>query len=115
MPEQPTEHEEDGVQLRELTCDPKFRRVLITDARNATGQAMAAAGAAIIFAGIADAWKPFPGEAALRAVPGVEIVALDLTDGNYISRWLAKSAIVSTYLYIPQTTLGWAGSLAVMG
>ena len=89
MPEQPTEHQEDDVQLRELTCDPKFRRVLITDARNATGQAMAramaAAGATIIFAGIADAWKPFPGEAALRAVPGVEIVALDLTDSQSVA------------------------------
>jgi NAD(P)-dependent dehydrogenase (short-subunit alcohol dehydrogenase family)/uncharacterized OB-fold protein len=89
MPERPTEHQEDDVQLRELTCDPKFRRVLITDGRNATGQAMAramaAAGASIIFVGIADAWKPFAGEAALRAVPGVEIVALDITDSQSVA------------------------------
>ncbi len=67
-----------------MTCDPKFRRVLITDGRNGVGQAMAQAlseaGAAIVFVGIADPWKPFPGEAALRAVARVEIVPLDLTD-----------------------------------
>ncbi len=43
MPDRPTPYQEDDVQLRELTCDPKFRRVLITDGRNATGQAMARA------------------------------------------------------------------------
>ena len=89
MPERPTEHQEDDVQLRELTCDPKFRRVLITDGRNATGQAvanaMATAGASVIFAGIADAWKPFPGEAALRAVPCIEIVTLDVTDSQSVA------------------------------
>ena len=41
--------------LREMTCDPKFRRVLITDGRSAVGQALAKAfsdaGAAIVFVG----------------------------------------------------------------
>jgi short-subunit dehydrogenase/uncharacterized OB-fold protein len=89
MPESPTEHQEDDVQLRELTCDPKFRRILITDGRNATGQAMAGAmataGASIVFVGIADPWKPFPGEAKLRATPTVEIVALDITDSQSVT------------------------------
>ncbi len=89
MPDRPTEHQEDDVQLRELTCDPKFRRVLITDGRNATGQAMAramaAAGASIIFVGIADPWKPFPNETTLRAIQGVEIVALDITDTQSVA------------------------------
>ena len=53
----------DDPHLREMTCDPKFRRVLITDGRNAVGQAMAKAfaeaGASIVFVGIADPWKPF--------------------------------------------------------
>ena len=62
----------DGIdpQWRELTCDPKFRRVLITDGRTAVGQALAeacsAAGASVVFVGIADPWKPFPGEEKLR-------------------------------------------------
>jgi NAD(P)-dependent dehydrogenase (short-subunit alcohol dehydrogenase family)/uncharacterized OB-fold protein len=89
MPVQPTPHQEDDVQLRELTCDPKFRRVLVTDGRTATGQAMAramaAAGASIIFVGIADPWKPFSGEAALCEIPGVETVALDLTDSQSVA------------------------------
>jgi NAD(P)-dependent dehydrogenase (short-subunit alcohol dehydrogenase family)/uncharacterized OB-fold protein len=89
MPDTPTEHQEDDVQLRELTCDPKFRRVLITDGRNATGQAMvraiATAGASIVFVGLADPWKPFPGEAALREIPGVEVVSLDITDSQSVA------------------------------
>jgi NAD(P)-dependent dehydrogenase (short-subunit alcohol dehydrogenase family)/uncharacterized OB-fold protein len=89
MPDIPTEHQEDDVQLRELTCDPKFRRVLITDGRNATGQAMvraiATAGASIVFVGLADPWKPFPGEAALREIPGVEVVSLDITDSQSVA------------------------------
>jgi NAD(P)-dependent dehydrogenase (short-subunit alcohol dehydrogenase family)/uncharacterized OB-fold protein len=89
MPDRPTPYQEDDVQLRELTCDPKFRRVLITDGRNATGQAMAramaGAGAAIVLVGIADPWKPFPAEAGLRAVPGVEVVALDITNTQSVA------------------------------
>ena len=89
MPSRPTGHQEDDVQLRELTCDPKFRRVLIPDGRNATGQAMAralsAASASLVFVGIADPWKPFPGEAALRAIPNVEIVTLDITDSQSVA------------------------------
>lgn len=89
MPAGPTTNQEDDVQLREFTCDPKFRRVLITDGRNATGQAMAQAfadaRASIIFVGIADPWKPFPGETTLRNVPGVEIVSLDLTNTQSVA------------------------------
>jgi NAD(P)-dependent dehydrogenase (short-subunit alcohol dehydrogenase family)/uncharacterized OB-fold protein len=84
MPEKDTEHMRDDPQLREMTCDPKFRRVLVTDGRTAVGQALAKAfsdaGAIIVFVGIADPWKPFPGQEALRAIPNVEIVPLDLTD-----------------------------------
>ncbi|MGH6989605.1 MAG: SDR family NAD(P)-dependent oxidoreductase [Stellaceae bacterium] len=84
LPEQDTLHMADDPEWRELTCDPKFRRVLISDGRNAVGQAMAkamsAAEAGIIFVGIADPWKPFPGEASLREIPRVEIVPLDMTD-----------------------------------
>jgi short-subunit dehydrogenase/uncharacterized OB-fold protein len=89
MPDSPTVNQEDDVQLRELTCDPKFRRILITDGRNPTGQAMAkamaTAGASLIFVGIADPWKPFPGEAILRAIPNVEVVAFDITDSQSVA------------------------------
>jgi NAD(P)-dependent dehydrogenase (short-subunit alcohol dehydrogenase family)/uncharacterized OB-fold protein len=84
LPAEDTPNMQDDPQWRELTCDPKFRRVLITDGRTALGQAMAQAlseaGASIVFVGIADPWKPFPGEDKLRKLERVEIVALDLTD-----------------------------------
>jgi NAD(P)-dependent dehydrogenase (short-subunit alcohol dehydrogenase family)/uncharacterized OB-fold protein len=89
QPEQATENMQDDPQLRELTCDPKFRRVLITDGRTAVGQAMAKAfsdaGAAIVFVGLADQWKPFPGMDALRALPRVDIVSLDVTDTESVA------------------------------
>ena len=89
LPEKDTPHMRDDPQLRELTCDPKFRRVLITDGRTAVGQAMAKAfseaGASIVFVGIADAWKPFPGMAALRGIERVEIVPLDMTDTESVT------------------------------
>lgn len=95
LPEQATENMQDDRQLRELTSDPKFRRVLITDGRTAVGQAMAKAfaqaGAAIVFVGLADPWKPFPGLDALRALEQVEILPLDLTDTKSVSEQAAQN------------------------
>jgi len=89
LPGADTPNMQDDPQLREMTCDPKFRRVLITDGRTAIGQAMAKAfsdaGAIIVFVGVADAWKPFPGGAALRAIDRVEVVPLDLTDTESVT------------------------------
>ena len=90
MPAEETPNMQDDPQLREMTCDPRGRRVLVTDGRNAFGQAIARsvaeAGAAAVFVGVADAWKPFPGQQQLRA----EIVPLDVTDTNSV-RELAAS------------------------
>jgi NAD(P)-dependent dehydrogenase (short-subunit alcohol dehydrogenase family)/uncharacterized OB-fold protein len=89
LPEKDTPNMADDPQLREMTCDPKFRRVLVTDGRTAVGQAMAKAfseaGANIVFVGIADPWKPFPGEDALRKIERVEIVPLDVTDTESVT------------------------------
>ena len=88
LPEKDTPNMADDPQWREMTCDPKFRRVLITDGRSAVGQAMAKAfsegGASIVFVGIADGWKPFSGTEALAAIARVEIVPLDLTDTELV-------------------------------
>jgi short-subunit dehydrogenase len=46
---------------------------------------MANAGASIIFVGIADPWKPFPNETALRDIPNVEILPLDVTDTQSVA------------------------------
>ena len=89
LPEQDTPHMADDPHLREMTCDPKFRRVLITDGRTEVGQAMAKAfsdaGANIVFVGVADQWKPFPGMDKLRQIERVEIVPLDVTDTESVT------------------------------
>jgi NAD(P)-dependent dehydrogenase (short-subunit alcohol dehydrogenase family)/uncharacterized OB-fold protein len=95
LPYKDTPNMADDQELREFTCDPKFRRVLITDGRNEVGQALARAcaeaGASLIFIGIADPWKPFPGETALRAIGAVQIVPLDLTDSKSVAEWAAQN------------------------
>jgi NAD(P)-dependent dehydrogenase (short-subunit alcohol dehydrogenase family)/uncharacterized OB-fold protein len=89
LPEEDTANMADDPHLREMTCDPKFRRVLVTDGRTAVGQAMAKAfsdaGASIVFVGVADAWRPFPGIDELRRIEGVEIVPLDVTDTESVT------------------------------
>src|SRR6202008_3955047 len=89
LPQQDTPNMADDPHLREMTCDPKFRRVLITNGRTEVGQAMAKAfsdaGASIVFVGLADVWKPFPGLDSLRKIERVEIVPLDVTDTESVT------------------------------
>jgi NAD(P)-dependent dehydrogenase (short-subunit alcohol dehydrogenase family)/uncharacterized OB-fold protein len=88
IPEKDTPDMADDRQLREMTCDPKFRKVLITDAKTALGQALVeavvAAGADIVWAGHAEPWKKFPGFDRLAAIPQVSLLALDLTDSRSV-------------------------------
>jgi NAD(P)-dependent dehydrogenase (short-subunit alcohol dehydrogenase family)/uncharacterized OB-fold protein len=93
LPSTDTPDMADDPQLREMTCDPKFRRALVTDGRTAVGQAaakaLADAGCTIVFVGIADMWKPFAGEDALRRIANVEIVPLDVTDSESVNELAA--------------------------
>ena len=88
LPSQDTPHMNDDPQLREMTCDPKFRKVLVTDGKSAVGQAMvralAAAGADLIWVGHAEPWKRMPGADALSALPQVAWVPLDVTDSRSV-------------------------------
>ncbi len=88
----PTDNAMDDRLRSEMSCDPKNRRVLVTDIRNGFGQAMArafvAAGASTVFAGEADAWKPFPGQDQIGE--GIEIVPLDVTDTQSVHRLAAS-------------------------
>jgi NAD(P)-dependent dehydrogenase (short-subunit alcohol dehydrogenase family)/uncharacterized OB-fold protein len=81
LPAQDTANMADDPMLREMTADPKFRKVLITDGKSAVGQAiakaMAEAGADIVWLGVAEPWKQ---GAAPPALPQIETVPLDLTD-----------------------------------
>ncbi|MFN3349899.1 SDR family NAD(P)-dependent oxidoreductase [Pseudorhodoplanes sp.] len=84
LPETDTPHMADDRMLREMTSDPKFRKVLVTDAKSATGQALVKAfveaGADIVWAGIAEPWKQPPGFTQIANLPNVTVVPLDLTD-----------------------------------
>lgn len=88
MPEKDTPNMADDRQLREMTCDPKFRKILITDVKTALGQALAeslaAAGADLIWAGQAEPWKKPPGFERLESLPQVSMVPLDLTDSRSV-------------------------------
>ena len=70
--------------LREMTCDPRGRKILVTDGKTVIGQAvvraLAAAGAEVIWVGEAEPWKKIAGSATLRDLPQVTMVPLDVTD-----------------------------------
>ncbi len=94
LPDEETPNMADDRQLRTLTCDPKYRRALVTDGRTELGQCMAQAladaGATRIFVGIAEEWRPYPGSDELAAVPGVEIMPLDVTDTISVNELAAE-------------------------
>ena len=81
LPLERTPNMEDDPILRAISCDPKHRRVLICDGRNPNAPALAAAlwaaGAAMVFVGEAESWRPNPNR---EALDGAEILPLDVTD-----------------------------------
>ena len=89
FPDKETPHMADDPMLREMGCDPKFRKVLVTDGKSAVGQALvqalAKAGADLIWVGHAEPWKKLPGVEAIAALPQVTLVPLDLTNGRSVS------------------------------
>jgi NAD(P)-dependent dehydrogenase (short-subunit alcohol dehydrogenase family) len=74
--------------LRDMTCDPRYRKVLVTDGKSAVGQAtvraLVEAGADIVWVGEAEPWKRPPGFDALGRLPGVTVVPLDVTDARCV-------------------------------
>jgi NAD(P)-dependent dehydrogenase (short-subunit alcohol dehydrogenase family)/uncharacterized OB-fold protein len=84
----------DDRQLREMTCDPKFRKVLVTDGKSAVGQAVvravAGAGADLVWVGHAEPWKNLPGGADLEALPQVSMLPLDVTDSGSVREMAAE-------------------------
>ncbi len=89
FPPEETPNMADDAQLREMTCDPKYRKVLVTDGKTAVGQAMIKAlldaGADIVWAGFAEPWKKLPGFDAIAKLPNVTPVSLDLTNERSVS------------------------------
>lgn len=83
LPETNTPNMEDDPLMRALSADPKHRRILITDARSphapTLAMALREAGAAMVFAGEPESWRPYPGRGALEEA-GAEILPMDVTD-----------------------------------
>lgn len=90
LPEQDTPHMADDPVLRETSCDPKFRRVLITDGKSVAGQALASAllgaGASTIFLGDPQPWRHVDAYAALLQDERIQAVTLDVTDTESVQR-----------------------------
>lgn len=88
FPHEESEHMADDPMLREMTSDPKFRKVLVTDGKTAAGQAlvqaMVKAGADIVWVGHAEPWKKLPGWSDISKLPQVTLVPLDLTNGRSV-------------------------------
>lgn len=84
MPEAGSASLADDPKLRDMTCDPRFRKALVSDAKSAVGQAvvraLAEAGAEVVWAGVAEPWKKPPGFESLERLPNVTLVPLDVTD-----------------------------------
>jgi NAD(P)-dependent dehydrogenase (short-subunit alcohol dehydrogenase family)/uncharacterized OB-fold protein len=95
LPETDTPNMQDDAQLRQMTCDPKSRRVLITDGRCAVGQAMAKAfadaDAATVFVGVAEPWKRFADMDLLQTIERVEVVPLDITATESVAKQAAQN------------------------
>ena len=87
-------HMADDRQFREMTCDPKFRKVLVTDGKTSVGQAVARAvidaGADLVWVGYAEPWKQVPGLAELEALPQVTLLPLDLSDSRSVKQTAAE-------------------------
>ena len=89
FPKEGDAHMADDKMLREMTSDPKFRKVLVTDGKTELGQAivraLVKAGADIIWVGHAEPWKKLGGLEDISALAQVTLVPLDLTNGRSVS------------------------------
>ena len=89
FPEKETANMADDKMLREMTSDPKFRKILVTDGKTEVGQAivhaLAKAGAEIVWVGLAEPWKKLPGFDDIAKLPQVTLVPLDLTNGRSVA------------------------------
>ena len=94
LPEKETPNMADDRQLREFTCDPKFRKVLITDGKTSLGQSLVKgfvkAGADLIWVGHAEPWKNFPGFQEIKSLQQASLVPLDLTDSRNVREVAAE-------------------------
>ena len=80
----------DDPMLREMTCDPKMRKILVSDGMTAVGQAtvraLVKAGADIVWVGHAEPWKRHgSGLDDITVLPQVTLVPLDLSNERSVT------------------------------
>jgi NAD(P)-dependent dehydrogenase (short-subunit alcohol dehydrogenase family)/uncharacterized OB-fold protein len=96
LPEKEKADMADDRQLREFTCDPRHRKVLVTDGKTRVGQqlvhSLAKAGADLIWVGHAEPWKKFAGFDELQGIPQVTLLPLDITDSKNVREAAAEIA-----------------------
>ena len=89
FPSEETANMADDKMLREMTSDPRFRKILVTDGKTEVGQAivkaLVKAGAEIVWVGHAEPWIKLPGLHDITALPQVTLVPLDLTNGRSVT------------------------------
>ncbi|KGF69458.1 short-chain dehydrogenase [Hoeflea sp. BAL378] len=121
-PEQDAPNMTDDRQWREMTADPKFRRVLVTDGRSGVGQAIArrlADAGATVLVGISEPWKPFEGQDRLTAGDRLQVMELSVDDERSVQRLAALiggkvDILVNTTDYVrPGNLLDQANASAV--
>ncbi|MCB5362765.1 SDR family NAD(P)-dependent oxidoreductase [Pusillimonas sp. CC-YST705] len=90
LPSQPTPNMQDDQTLRSTSCDPKFRRVLVTNGKTAVGMAMTRAllkaGASMVFVGDPDVWRKQADFDKLCEDERVSAHPLDVTDTDSVQR-----------------------------
>ncbi len=94
LPEKDVANMADDRQLREMTCDLKFRKVLVTDGKTALGQAVTRAvvdaGADLVGVGHAEPWKRLPGLDELAKLRPVSLLPLDVTNPKSVKEAAAE-------------------------
>ena len=84
----------DEPKLRDMTSDPRFRKVLVTDAKSPVGQAVVKAvleaGADQVWAGHCEPWKNPPGWPDIAELPKTTLVPLDVTDTKSVNELAAE-------------------------
>ena len=92
-PENSTPQQEDDLQLRELSMDPKDRRILIVNGKTPLGLALArsfqAAGAREIFIGYCEPWKASAPLEKIKTMDDTTLFPLDVTDTDSVEELAA--------------------------
>ena len=94
LPKIGSENMQDDPMLRAMSCDPKRRRILISDARApmamALTEALLKAGASHVFLGEPEAWLYWAERKAFEGMENVSLLPLDVTDISSIDKLSAE-------------------------